>query len=415
MFTQEKQRILDQRWLAFCAQQDEQPTLLLAETPTITGEKWYILASQCGEWIFNGLLTGAHKEYVVLLCAIFRLLTSPVITNSVIKTLANLERRFQAVHRQLLPPIAAPLQFHRIGHIIQSCQMFGPVFIYWTFRSERVMGQTVRKLPRRVEVEACLEGVILRGLLARHKQGTITMAEDALYACQGVAIVGKEEGFEDRESESSEPPIPKRRRGRPLLTLSREEHLSRLAVNMLKRRERLGYRLNLVKYPNGAPLVKQAPWRLKREERLAVRYANILFAISCRKHRCYWNMRHFGWQKKRRIVKEKFFLTLCVTGKDLLVRMASSTQLDEINQPALLLYKMTRDVPRFLKVTVFEMHQKGILGESVTIIRPPVRPVYKWVRLDSVVCSIVAFRQPVNNTATLHESYRVAIPMLSFS
>eukprot|EP00808_Paulinella_micropora_P017565 g56954.t1 len=83
--------------------------------------------------------------------------------------------------------------------------------------------------------------------------------------------------------------------------------------------------------------------------------------------------------------------------------------------PDQLLVVSEGDVPRFLKVTVFEMHQKGILGESVTIIRPPVRPVYKWVRLDIVVCSVVAFRQPVNNTATLHESYRVAIPILSFS
>lgn len=69
----------------------------------------YILASQCGEWIFNGLLGGAHKEYVVLLCTIFRLLASPLITDSVIRTLSNLERRFQVLHRQLLPPIAAPL------------------------------------------------------------------------------------------------------------------------------------------------------------------------------------------------------------------------------------------------------------------------------------------------------------------
>ena len=227
----------------------------------------YILASQCGEWIFNGLLGGAHKEYVVLLCTIFRLLASPLITDSVIRTLSNLERRFQVLHRQLLPPIAAPLQFHRIGHIIESCQMFGPVFIFWTFRSERVMGQAVRKLPRRVEIEACLEGVIVRGLLARHKQGTITMAEDALYACQGVATVGKE----DREGESSESPSPKRRRGRPLLTMSREQHLSGLAVNMIKRRERLGYRLNLLQYPNGTPLVKQAPRSLRSEEMLAVR------------------------------------------------------------------------------------------------------------------------------------------------
>lgn len=73
------------------------------------------------------------------------------------------------------------------------------------------------------------------------------------------------------------------------------------------------------------------------------------------------------------------------------------------------------EVPRFLKVTVFEMHQKGILGESVTIIRPPVYRVWKWIRLDDVLCSVVAFRQPLNNTATLHETYRIAIPTLNFS
>eukprot|EP00808_Paulinella_micropora_P024931 g36504.t1 len=53
------------------------------------------------------------------------------------------------------------------------------------------MRQAVRKLPRRVEVEACLEGVIIKGLLERHKLGTITMAEDALLACLAIAPATK--------------------------------------------------------------------------------------------------------------------------------------------------------------------------------------------------------------------------------
>ena len=234
----------------------------------------YILASQCGEWIFNGLLTGAHKEYVVTLCTIFRLLASPVITPAVLRALFDLERNFQVMHRNLLPPVAAPLQFHRIGHIIETCQKFGPVFIYWTFRSERIMGQTVRKLPRRVEVEACLEGVILKGLLARHKLGLITMAEEVLLECQSIASVKqKDVPLQDADSDFPQSQPQKRRRGRPRVKLAREEHLSLLAQNMMECRERLGYRLNLVKYPNGTPLVKQAPRHLTLQEKNAVRYA----------------------------------------------------------------------------------------------------------------------------------------------
>eukprot|EP00808_Paulinella_micropora_P015234 g46094.t1 len=153
--------------------------------------------------------------------------------------LARLEGRFQTLHRKLLPPIAAPWCFTELD-ISLSVQLFGPVFIFWTVRSERIMRQAVRKLPRRVEVEACLEGVIIKGLLERHKLGTITMAEDALLACLAIAPATKAK---------ADHKYPK----------------------LYGKAERLGHRLNLVKHPNGTPQVLQAPMHLTQRELQAVR------------------------------------------------------------------------------------------------------------------------------------------------
>jgi len=72
-------------------------------------------------------------------------------------------------------------------------------------------------------------------------------------------------------------------------------------------------------------------------------------------------------------------------------------------------------VPRFLKVTFFVVERKGILGQSPTIIRPSDDEEEKWIRMDDIVCSVIAFRQPLRDSATQHESERIAIPTLNFT
>eukprot|EP00808_Paulinella_micropora_P010751 g77946.t1 len=51
-------------------------------------------------------------------------------------------------------------------------------------------------------------------------------------------------------------------------------------------------------------------------------------------------------------------------------------------------------VPRFLKVTSFTVEQEGVLAERPTLIRTPDQPVKKWVRMDEVLGSAIAFKKP---------------------
>jgi len=217
------------------------------------------LASQCGEWIFDGILKGKKKEYVVLLCTIFRLMAAPVVTPALVTTLTQLERNFQTLHRELMTPLSSPLQFHRLSHMVQCLKKFGPVFIYWTFRSERTMGQAVKRLNRRSDVEDCLQGVILKGLLARHVMGTITAAQDVLVEIQQATGSG---GIPE-DADDVEDKVP-----------SREQHMSRLAEVMMSRRERRGCRLNLLKFPNGTPLMIASMRLLQQTEAEQIRYAH---------------------------------------------------------------------------------------------------------------------------------------------
>eukprot|EP00808_Paulinella_micropora_P024927 g36500.t1 len=123
-------KILDERWLKLCAATGRTTNAAPCKSPgSMTGEKWYILASQCGEWIFDDLLSGDRKQYVVTLCTLFRLFASPNITGRVVGALARLEGRFQTLHRKLLPPIAAPLVFHRIGHIIECPAVWACLYL----------------------------------------------------------------------------------------------------------------------------------------------------------------------------------------------------------------------------------------------------------------------------------------------
>eukprot|EP00808_Paulinella_micropora_P024932 g36505.t1 len=123
-------KILDERWLKLCAATGRTTHAAPCKSPgSMTGEKWYILASQCGEWIFDDLLSGDRKQYVVTLCTLYRLFASPNITGRVVGALARLEGRFQTLHRKLLPPIAAPLVFHRIGHIIECPAVWACLYL----------------------------------------------------------------------------------------------------------------------------------------------------------------------------------------------------------------------------------------------------------------------------------------------
>jgi len=83
------------------------------------------------------------------------------------------------------------------------------------------------------------------------------MAEEALLACQALAAAVTEK--------SDDPSCIKR-------PMTREEHVSKVAQTMIQCRERLGHRLNLVKYPNGTPLVTRACRCLTMEEMRALRY-----------------------------------------------------------------------------------------------------------------------------------------------
>ena len=199
----------------------------------MSGEDWYMLAL-CGEWIFDSLLTGSKLEYCVTLCALFRLMSAAVITPDLIATLSRLDKRFQALHAKIVPPISRPLVFHRIRHLIEDMKHFGPIILWWCFRNERIIGKQIAGLRRRSGVESHVEANIMRGKLGRFMTGTITVAQQDLEFLQGL-------------------------RPDPLKSLQDPENirttlLSRLASEILATRERAGTRLNLVKYPHGSAL-----------------------------------------------------------------------------------------------------------------------------------------------------------------
>jgi len=69
-------------------------------------------------------------------------------------------------------------------------------------------------------------------------------------------------------------------------------------------------------------------------------------------------------------------------------------------------------VPRFLYVTLFNTKQKGVLGVRPTLLEPTAPKRKMWIRMDQIHCSVVAFRKPIRKTAELHETIRVAVPVL---
>ena len=225
----------------------------------MSGEDWYAL-SQCGEWIFDGLIQDADfKEYVTTLCCIFRLATSKKVTEELSEKLGRLEARFQSLHRRIVPPVCHPLQFHRIRHLLDNVSDIGPVVLYWCFRMERIIGRLVSSMNRRSGVEAVMENIVIKSRIGRMKLGTVIIAQDDLEKLQTLSrsVDEKEVACEIIDDDSfmgSSPP-------------TREDFLSAIASDILERRERLGTRLNIVKYPEGSPLTKSR-WRSLHDNEL---------------------------------------------------------------------------------------------------------------------------------------------------
>eukprot|EP00808_Paulinella_micropora_P031598 g53824.t1 len=184
--TPEQQGVVDERWLDFCARIGR----FCSASPFRSGgsmsrKDWYILAP-CGEWIFDDLMTGTKLEYCVTLCTLFRLMSAVDVTLDLIATLNRLEKRFQALHAKLLRPISHPLVFHRIRHLIENMEHFGPVMLWWCFRNERIICKQIAGLRRRNEVESRVEANILGGKLGRFLTGTITVAQQDLECLQSL-------------------------------------------------------------------------------------------------------------------------------------------------------------------------------------------------------------------------------------
>eukprot|EP00808_Paulinella_micropora_P009248 g12763.t1 len=157
--------------------------------------------------------------------------------------LDGLVKRFDYLHRKLMQPPCRPLQFHRLEHGVESVKEFGPVFIYWCFRSERLMGRLVKMLRRRNGIGAHLAAVIRRVQLGWVMCGLLGPAEQALehFVLESAAARAL------------------RRTGTAEAKLKLK--LSALAAKVMARRERRGYRLNLEKFPEGAPLRVRGSWR----------------------------------------------------------------------------------------------------------------------------------------------------------
>eukprot|EP00808_Paulinella_micropora_P002466 g33339.t1 len=114
------QRVLDQRWKRFCANSGRTCTAApFASQGSMTGEDWYILSQQ-GDWIFQGLLSGEFLEYAVTMCTIFRLFAASEPDDRSLDILDGLVKRFDYLHRKLMPPPCRPLQFHRLEHGVES-------------------------------------------------------------------------------------------------------------------------------------------------------------------------------------------------------------------------------------------------------------------------------------------------------
>ena len=207
----------------------------------------YVLAQQ-GEWIFQGLLAGEFLEYCVTLCTLFRLLAAPAPNKQSLKAEADLVVRFEYLHKRVMPPPCRPLQFHRLRHAVESVEEFGPVFIYWCFRGERLMGRLVKMLRWRNDIEAHLAALIKRVVLGRVMCGLVGPAEEAL--ARFVLSAAADTAL----------------RNAGALERKQKLMMSVLATKIMSRRERRGYRLNLDKFPEGAPL-RVRGWRdLKRDE-----------------------------------------------------------------------------------------------------------------------------------------------------
>jgi len=218
----------------------------------------YTLEQQ-GEWIFAGLLQGELLEYVVTLCTIFRLLAAPAQTEQSVQALARLGVRFQYLHRKLLPPPCRPLQFHRLSHAIESIKVLGPVFIYWCFRSERVMGRLVKMLRRRHRIEAHLAVLLRRIVFARQICGLTAAAENALQEFVRMPLCLVREPLFVPHGTDPELAVKEHQQ--------RSLNMAALATRISSRRERLGYRINVDKFPEGSPLVV-SDWRtFSRKER----------------------------------------------------------------------------------------------------------------------------------------------------
>ena len=202
----------------------------------------YVLAQQ-GEWIFDGLLQGEVLEYVVTLCTLFRLMAAPKQNPANLANMTALCDRFQFLHTRLMPPPCRPLQFHRLQHGVESVKDFGPMFIYWCFRAERTMGRLVKMVRRRNGVEAHLSAVLRRELMGRQMCGMPAAAESCL---QEIATTFGHAG--------------------PLVARKSDQDLWKFAYRIIQRRERLGYRLDLAKFPEGSPLTGSSWQKLPRTE-----------------------------------------------------------------------------------------------------------------------------------------------------
>eukprot|EP00808_Paulinella_micropora_P029722 g55441.t1 len=166
----------------------------------LTLQRARYVLAQQGEWIFDGLLREEVLEYVVTLCTLFRLMAAPKQNPARLATMMTLCDRFQYIHTRLLPPPCRPLQFHRLQHDVELVKDFGPMFIYWCFRAERTMGRLQK---------SCLQEI------------TTTS------------------GHADQQ-------------------------LWKFAYRIIRRRKRLGYRLDFAKFPEGSPL-RVSGWQMLLE------------------------------------------------------------------------------------------------------------------------------------------------------
>lgn len=118
-------------------------TLPMKHTGSFKAADWVFFIRYAGEWIMDGLLPAPQLEAWKRLMSLLRFLCQYEITRNSLQEYENNIIDNMEIIEKAFPAICLGLWFHYLYHMPEFVRAWGPPYVFWMFRFERLIGNSI--------------------------------------------------------------------------------------------------------------------------------------------------------------------------------------------------------------------------------------------------------------------------------